>query len=230
MIRFEQVGFRYTPEADVLRDASFIVRGGDCILLTGPSGAGKSTLLKLLYLSLRPSRGAIHMFGREVLDLKREELPAIRRHIGVVFQDFRLLPHLTVFENVALPLRIAGVKEKAIRDYAQDLLSWIGLGASLNAYPSMLSGGQQQRVAIARAVIHRPQVLLADEPTGNVDPEMAERLLFLFQELNKQGTALIIASHDQDLLGNHTTQRWALYDNRVNVTYGQIGNQEGAAA
>lgn len=223
MIRFEQVGFHYTADHAVLQGVSFAIKAGDCVLLTGPSGAGKSTLLKLLYLALRPTRGAVQMFGRELMAESHDGLPALRRHIGVVFQDFRLLPHLTVFENVALPLRIAGVREKYIRDYASDLLGWIGLGNSLDALPTTLSGGQQQRVAIARAVIHRPQVLLADEPTGNVDPEMSKRLLFLFQELNKQGTALIIASHDQDLLGRQTTQRWMLHETHLNVTFGQIG-------
>ena len=199
MIRFENVGVRYGMGPEVLRDVSFDLKQGSFQFLTGPSGAGKSSLLKLMYLAIRPSRGLISMFGQDVTKAERKDLPALRRRIGVVFQDFRLLPHLTALENVALPLRIAGAREDQIRDHVAELLTWVGLADRINARPPTLSGGEQQRVAIARAVIARPSILLADEPTGNVDPKMGERLLHLFVELNKIGTTIVIATHDSGL-------------------------------
>lgn len=200
VVRFENVGLRYGTGAEVLRDISFSLEKGSLHFLTGPSGAGKTSLLKLLYLARRPSRGLIELFGQEVVSMAREGLPALRRRIGVIFQDFRLLPHLTALENVALPLRIAGESEARALAHAEEMLSWVGLADRMSARPATLSGGEQQRLAIARAVIGRPDLLLADEPTGNVDPEMAGRLLHLFQELNRLGTTLLIATHDQHLI------------------------------
>ena len=199
MIRFENVGVRYGMGPEILRDVSFDLKQGSFQFLIGPSGAGKSSLLRLMYLAIRPSRGLISMFGQDVTKAERKDLPPLRRRIGVVFQDFRLLPHLTALENVALPLRIAGAKEEQIRDHVAELLAWVGLADRINARPPTLSGGEQQRVAIARAVIARPSILLADEPTGNVDPKMGERLLHLFVELNKIGTTIVIATHDSAL-------------------------------
>ncbi|MFC3230028.1 cell division ATP-binding protein FtsE [Marinibaculum pumilum] len=200
MIRFENVGMRYGPGPEVLHDLSFTLKPGSFHFLTGPSGAGKSSLLKLLFLAHRPSRGIITMFGNDIAGLARDDLPALRRRIGVVFQEFRLINHLTAIENVALPLRIAGVPERQVRSHVEELLTWVGLGERLHARPSVLSGGEKQRVAIARAVIGKPDLLLADEPTGNVDPVMARRLMYLFVELNKIGTTLLIASHDTSLI------------------------------
>lgn len=200
MVRFENVGMRYGMGPEVLRDISFTLEPGCFHFLTGPSGAGKSSLLKLIYLAHRPSRGLINIFGRDVATLERAELPPLRRRIGVVFQDFRLIDHLTAIENVALPLRIAGAKPGQIRDHVAELLSWVGLADHLDAKPATLSGGQQQRVAIARAVISRPRLLLADEPTGNVDDDIAVRLLYLFEELNKMGTTVLIATHNEALV------------------------------
>lgn len=200
VVRFENVGLRYGTGAEVLRDVSFSLEKGSLHFLTGPSGAGKTSLLKLLYLAQRPSRGLIELFGQEVVSMEREGLPALRRRIGVIFQDFRLLPHLTALENVALPLRISGTGDADSLGHAEEMLSWVGLADRMNARPATLSGGEQQRLAIARAVIGRPDLLLADEPTGNVDPEMAGRLLHLFQELNRLGTTLLIATHDQHLI------------------------------
>ncbi|MEM7569973.1 MAG: ATP-binding cassette domain-containing protein, partial [Pseudomonadota bacterium] len=168
--------------------------------LTGPSGAGKTSLLKLLYLAHRPSRGVIEIFSQDAANMARKRLPALRRRIGVVFQDFRLLNHLSALENVALPLRLAGGKDEQIRDHVRELLTWVGLADRMDATPPTLSGGEQQRVAIARAVIGRPDMLIADEPTGNVDPQMSRRLLHLFAELNKIGTTVVIATHDTALL------------------------------
>lgn len=199
-MRFDAVGMRYGHGPEVLRDLSFALAPGSFHFLTGPSGAGKSSLLKLMFLSERPSRGLVSMFGEHVASLPRTTLPDIRRRIGVVFQDFRLLPHLSAYDNVALPRRIAGERDAEYRADVEELLSWVGLGAKLDAKPATLSGGEQQRVAIARAVVAKPDLLLADEPTGNVDPEMGARLLRLFTELNRFGTTVVIATHDRSLL------------------------------
>ncbi|MAU40851.1 MAG: cell division ATP-binding protein FtsE [Kordiimonas sp.] len=200
MISFNNVGMRYGMEAEVLRDISFELPQGSFHFLTGPSGAGKSSLLKMLYLAHRPSRGRLEMFGQNVTDLKRDDLPRLRRRIGVVFQEFRLLDHLTAVENVALPLRIAGGSGREIDQHVEELLVWVGLKDRMKSRPPVLSGGEKQRVAIARAVIAKPDLLLADEPTGNVDPAMSERLMHLFVELNKLGTTTVIATHDMNLV------------------------------
>lgn len=200
IVRFDNVGLRYDTGAEVLGDLSFTLHGGRFYFLTGASGAGKTSLLKLLYLAQRPSRGAIRMFGTDVIMLPRERLPALRRRLGVVFQDFRLVGHLSAFDNVALPLRLSGVSEDELRQPVADMLDWVGLGARSDARPATLSGGEQQRVAIARAVIARPELLVADEPTGNVDPEMALKLLRLFESLNRLGTTVVVATHDVNLL------------------------------
>lgn len=199
-VRFEAVGMRYGRGPEILRDISFDLPRGSFQFLTGPSGAGKSTLLKMIYLAERPSRGLISLFGRDAALIDRKSLPALRRRIGVVFQEFKLLNHLTVFENVALPLRVAGQPRRAYAEDVAELLSWVGLGERMDAYPPTLSGGEQQRAAIARAVVGQPEILIADEPTGNVDPAMARRLLRLFAELNKLGATVLIASHDLNLV------------------------------
>jgi cell division transport system ATP-binding protein len=200
VVRFENVGMRYGLGPEVLRDISFSLESGAFHLLTGPSGAGKTSLLKLIYLAERPSRGMISMFGRDTSAMPREELPPLRRRIGVVFQDFRLLDHLTVLENVALPRRVMGQTEAQYRADVEELLAWVGLGNRLNAKPPTLSGGEKQRVAIARAVVAKPELLLADEPTGNVDPDIGGRIMRLFIELNRLGTSMLIATHDQRII------------------------------
>ena len=191
---------RYGAGPEILRDISFHLEPGSFHFLTGSSGAGKSSLLKLMYLAERPSRGLITLFDRDIATAPRREMPGLRRRIGVVFQDFRLIDHLSAFDNAALPLRVAGVPESQIKEHVSELLAWVGLGDYLNARPPTLSGGQQQRIAIARAVIRRPSLLLADEPTGNVDEELALRLMRLFEELNKLGTTLVIATHNRGLV------------------------------
>jgi cell division transport system ATP-binding protein len=190
---------RYGNGPEVLRDIQIKVDAGSFHFLTGPSGAGKSSLLKLIYMSERPSRGLISLFDREISAMPRRELPALRRRIGVIFQDFRLINHLSTFDNVALPLRVSGVKEAKVKDSVTELLTWVGLADRINARPPTLSGGQQQRVAIARAVIGQPSLILADEPTGNVDDDIALRLLRLLEEMNRLGTTVIIATHNQHL-------------------------------
>ncbi len=191
---------RYGAGPEILRDISFSVPSGTFCFITGPSGAGKSSLLRLLYLAHRPSRGRISLLGRDVGTMARPERAQLRRRIGVVFQDFRLIEHLSAIDNVALPLRIAGADETLIREHVSELIRWVGLGEKLHARPSSLSGGEQQRVAIARAVINRPDLLMADEPTGNVDDHMGWRLIRLFEQLNKLGTTVIIATHNQAII------------------------------
>ena len=200
IVQFQNVGLRYGTGAETLVDVTFTLNPGAFYFLTGPSGAGKTSLLKLLYLAQRPSRGLIRLFGEDVVTLARARLPGFRRRIGVVFQDFRLVPHLSAYDNIALPLRIAGVEERDLETPVQEMLNWVGLSDRASARPATLSGGEQQRVAIARAVIGRPEILVADEPTGNVDPEMASRLLHLFDALNKLGTTVVVATHDIHLL------------------------------
>ncbi|MCK5041606.1 MAG: ATP-binding cassette domain-containing protein [Sphingomonadales bacterium] len=188
---------RYGMDSEILKDISFELERGSFHFLTGASGAGKSSLLKLLYLAHRPSRGLTSFFDVNTVISTRAALPKLRRRIGVVFQEFRLLEHLTAVENVMLPMVLAGeVKEERLKEQSKELLSWVGLKDKFEARPSTLSGGEKQRLAIARAVIGRPDLLLADEPTGNVDPEMAQRLMHLFVELNKIGTTTVIATHD----------------------------------
>lgn len=207
IVQFENVGLRYGTGAETLSDVSFTLARGGFYFLTGASGAGKTSLLRLLYLTQRPSRGLIRLFGDDMVTMARDRLPLFRRRIGVVFQDFRLVAHLSAFDNIALPLRVAGTEERDIEKPVNEMLAWVGLSDRATARPATLSGGEQQRVAIARAVIGRPDILVADEPTGNVDPEMAARLLHLFDGLNRLGTTVVVATHDLHLLsriGNAT--------------------------
>ena len=217
MIEFTTVGLRYGHGPEILRDLSFRIDPGSFHFLTGPSGSGKTSLLRLLLLSLRPSRGTLTMFGKDVSALDHDMLLDMRRHIGIVFQEFRLLDHLTTFENVALPLRVLGQPESTYRSNVTELLEWVGLGERMDALPPLLSGGEKQRAAIARAVIGRPDILLADEPTGNVDPELSLRLVRLFAELNKLGTTIILATHELPLLDAFDFPRMALRDGQVTM-------------
>jgi len=200
VIRFENVGLRYGKGPEVLRDVSFELEQGGFRMLTGASGAGKTSLLRMLFLASRPTRGLINLFGRDIATLPRRDYPTLRRRIGVVFQEFRLIDHLTTFDNVALPLRVTGKSRSAYRGDVMELLKWVGLADHADALPPVLSGGEKQRVAIARAVVGKPDLLLADEPTGNVDPAMGLRLMKLFAELNRFGTTVLIATHDSHLI------------------------------
>lgn len=217
MIKFENVGLRYGMASEILRDLSFHITPGSFQFLTGPSGAGKTSLLRLLFLSINPTRGLINIFGKDSASLNRADLPAIRRRIGIVFQDFRLLDHLTTYENVALPLRVRGKEEASYRKDVIELLKWVGLSDRINVMPPVLSGGEKQRAAIARALIDQPDVLLADEPTGNLDPSLARRLLRLFTELNRSGTAVVIATHDLGLMDQYQARRLVLNEGRLQI-------------
>jgi cell division transport system ATP-binding protein len=200
VVRFQKVGLRYGLGPEVLRGLSFHLQPGSFHFLSGASGAGKSSLLKLMYLGLHPSRGSIAMFNQDIGGIDRRELPSLRRRIGVVFQNFRLLDHLSTLDNVALPLRLAGAREGTVREHVSELLTWVGLGNHLDVHPPTLSDGEKQRVAIARAVIGRPSLLLADEPTGSVDLEQGLRILHLFEQLNRIGTTVVIATHDRGMI------------------------------
>jgi cell division transport system ATP-binding protein len=217
VIRFENVGLRYGFGPEVLRDLSFHIDNNSFQFLTGPSGAGKTSLLRLLFLSLKPTRGLISMFNQDITTLTKDNRATLRRRIGIVFQDFRLLDHLTTYENVALPFRVLGKEEDSYRSEVIELLQWVGLGERMDALPPVLSGGEKQRAAIARAVIARPQLLLADEPTGNVDPNLGQRLLRLFIELYRSGTSVVIATHDIALMDEYDARRLVLHEGRLHV-------------
>jgi cell division transport system ATP-binding protein len=207
MVRLQGVGLRYAKAGrggpEILRDLGFYIPAGGFRWLVGPSGAGKTSLLRLLYLAERPSSGRLEILGQDVGQAPRDALPLLRRRIGVVFQDFRLLNHLSVFDNVALPLRLARRPEEQLRADVHDLLQWVGLGNKMDCLPALLSGGEQQRVAISRAVVNRPALLVADEPTGNLDAEQAHRLMQLLAEMNRLGTTVVVATHNTTLLAEH---------------------------
>lgn len=200
MVRFENVGMRYGAGPEVLRDVTFVLEAGSFTFLTGLSGAGKTTLLKLISMAEPPSRGLITLFGHDLATAKRSSLPALRRRIGVVFQNFRLINHLSAFDNVALPLRIAGRKEGEYMRDVEELMVWVGLGDRMNAVPPTLSGGEQQRVAIARALANQPAIILADEPTGNLDVKNSNIVFSLLTRLAKEnGQAVVLVTHNPEI-------------------------------
>lgn len=222
VIRFDDVSMRYGRNPETLKDLTFALPAGSFHFVTGASGAGKSSLLKLIYLAARPSKGLIHLFGQDVSAVPPKDQPLLRRRIGVVFQEFRLLEHLSAFDNAALPLRIAGRKPESYRQDVAELLAWVGLRSRMHAMPATLAGGEKQRLAIARAVVGRPDILLADEPTGNVDHEMSLRILRLFVELNRLGTTVLIATHDQDLVARSGKGVLHLEDGRLTTVRGGV--------
>lgn len=218
MIRFNNVALRYGQSPDILKDVDFHLRPGSFHFLTGPSGSGKSTLIRMLSLSLQPTRGQVKLFDQDVSRISPARRAQLRRRIGMVFQDFLMLDHLTLWENVALPLGVVGKRAVDYREDVTDLLQWVGLGDRIHAYPSVLSGGEKQRAAIARAVIGKPELLLADEPTANVDQEMARRLLRLFTELNRLGATVLIATHDMNLMRQSEAPRLEIKDGHVSFS------------
>lgn len=217
LVRFENVGLRYGVGTELLRDLTFDIAPSSFQFLSGPSGSGKTTLLRMMLANLKPTRGMVQVFGQDVARMDKDQMTAVRRKIGIVLQDFRLLDHLTTYENVALPLRVQGQSEDSYRAEVIELLRWVGLGDRMHVPPVILSGGEKQRAAIARALIVRPQLLLADEPTGNVDPALAKRLVRLFIELNKLGTAIVMATHDWALMEQIPERRLVLTEGRLRI-------------
>ena len=216
MIRFENIGLRYGVGDEVLKDINFRLEPGSYHFLTGPSGAGKTSLMRLMYVGLKPTRGLITMFGKNINGMSRGEIGDIRQKLGVVFQEFRLLPHLSVFDNVALPLRITNTPEKEIQNNVNELLEWVGLGEHKDMLPETLSGGQQQRVAIARALAVNPLIILADEPTGNLDSKNGDEVMAMLRELNREGTTVIVVTHSEKE-GNYADRLVRLLDGQVMV-------------
>lgn len=200
VVKLKDVSLSYTAGKAVLNQVNFTIRPGEFYFLTGRSGAGKSSLLSLLSLARKPTGGVLEVFGENITYLPRERLPYLKRRIGMVYQDYRLLENLTVKENVSLPLKVAGEDQRQIDDKAREILDWIGLYEYTDAMPAVLSGGQKQRVAIARAVINKPDLILADEPTGNLDPALSLKFMHLFETLHKDGATIVIATHDEALI------------------------------
>lgn len=219
IIDMKKVGIRYEQGPEILSDIKLSLKKGSFHFLTGKSGAGKTSLLSMMYLTQRPSRGTINVFGQNVNFADRDSLAMLRRKIGVVFQDFRLIEHITAFENVALPLRISGMEEKEIKERVMEILQWVELDKRMFATTSTLSGGEKQRVAIARAVINRPELLLADEPTGNIDNYIAPKIMQLFVELNKLGTTVLIATHSEELINKYDYPRLNLENKNLRIYY-----------
>ncbi len=217
LLRLERVNLAYAHGMEAIKDVSLNLERGSFHFLAGPSGAGKSSLLSLLSLMQAPTRGRITLFGEDTQFLNAKDRAHFRRRIGVVYQDYRLLEHLTVEENIALPLKLAGESPSAMKEKVAELLEWVGLSVYAKARPYILSGGQKQRVAIARAVITKPDLLLADEPTGNLDPELSVRFMYLFQALHSWGTAIVFATHDEQLMSEFKHPVLRLRDGRLSA-------------
>lgn len=219
MIKLENISFKYPQSKTLTLDnISLDLEQGSFHFLCGPSGAGKTTLFKMLYLELFPSSGSFQVINNKVSSQNRTQMTDLRRHMGIVFQDFRLLNKLTVWENVALPLSILGELSSQQKQAVNDILDWVGLKHKLNEHPNKLSGGEKQRVAIARAVVNRPKILIADEPTGNVDAEMGKRIMHLLCELNKHGTTVLVATHDQNLINTFKYPKIHLENGKIDLS------------
>ena len=222
VISFANVGARYDDDEEVLTDVSFNIGAGAFYFLSGASGAGKTTLLRLMYQLHKPCRGIIKIFGRQTNNMSHDEITALRHKMAIVFQSYSLLSHMSVFDNVALPLRVRGVDEAKIKKLVTKTLEWVGLAKSANANPLALSGGQQQRVSVARAIIVQPSIMLADEPTGNLDDENASRLMELFIQMNKMfGTTIILATHNSALMQKYKFPVMHVENHHVNFVDGR---------
>jgi cell division transport system ATP-binding protein len=220
MVRFSRVALAYPDPrgragAPVLRDLSFTLGEGSFTWILGPSGAGKTSVLRLMHAALRPTAGEVEVLGTALSRARRADLPPLRRRVGVVHQEFRLLTHLSAWDNVALPLRLAGTAESTIRGDVADLLDWIGLTGKEERRPEELSGGEQQRLTIARAVVTRPALLVADEPTSELDARQARRVIALMTEMNRLGTTVVVATHSEDLPARHPARMLTLEGGRI---------------
>lgn len=215
MITCYHINHTYPAGIEALKDVTFKLRPGGFHFLTGPSGAGKTSLLNILSLHQRPTGGRLLMFGQDVLKLNRDVLPLIRRRIGCVYQNYQLLEHLTVAENIALPQKIVGMPESEYMPKIEELLHWVHMEQFKDVLPNVLSGGEKQRVAIARAVINNPAIIIADEPTGNLDPELSKKVMHLFESLHQLGTTVLIATHDQIILESFNYPVFGLHDGKI---------------
>ena len=217
IISFANVAATYDTATEVLTDVSFNISNGAFYFLSGASGAGKTTLLRLIYQLHKPLRGQIKLFGKNTAELSRDDIATLRHKMAIVFQEYSLLSHMTVFDNVALPLRVRGISEQKVKKLVAKVLDWVALGKFADVKPMELSGGQQQRVSVARAIIIQPSILLADEPTGNLDDENASRLMELFIQMNKLfGTTIILATHNRKLMDTYKFPVIHVENHRVN--------------
>jgi cell division transport system ATP-binding protein len=217
LIEMQKLTLSFGQKKPLFDEMNLNIKEGSFQFLMGPSGAGKSTLLKMLYLDQLPDKGTLRAFGMNVSNLSMDQRALLRRKIGVVFQDFRLIENLTVLENVSLPLKVQGIHNKQREEEAMELLEWVGLKDKFHSYPAQMSGGQQQRVAIARAVIARPKLLLADEPTGNVDDDVAMRLIYLFEQLHKSGATIVVATHNHALSSAFPYDEMMIHEGKIKV-------------
>lgn len=215
LVALSSVSLRYKSNEDVFQNLDLAIYPQKFYFLTGPSGVGKTSLLKLIYLDVFPTSGDVYLFGKETRSIPQRKISAHRQKLGIVLQDSSLFDHLTLLENVALPLKFRGAPHAQATYNAAELLNWVGLSPYLNAFPPALSGGQKQRAAIARAVITSPQLVLADEPTGNVDKENATKILYLFEELYRRGTTIIFATHDRGLASHYPYQELLIQNKRI---------------
>ena len=215
MIVFEAVAKIYDPDVQALRDVSFVIEKGEFVFVVGASGSGKSTVIKLLLKEIEPTRGRIIVGGRDVGRLKRSKIPMLRRNVGCVFQDFKLLPNRTAYENVAYALKVQGESRAEIRRKVPEVLSLVGLSSKMNSLPDELSGGEQQRVSIARAVVNHPPLLICDEPTGNLDPDTSVGIMQLLYRINRGGTTILMVTHDREMVDKMRKRVIALEDGRL---------------
>jgi cell division transport system ATP-binding protein len=215
MIVFENVRKVYEPNVVALEDASFVIEKGEFVFLVGPSGSGKSTMVRLLLKELEPTHGRIVVGGRDLGRLRRSKVPQLRRNIGCVFQDFKLLPNRTTSENVAYALKVQGESRSAIRHKVPEVLGLVGLTHKVNSYPDELSGGEQQRVSIARAFVNHPPLLVCDEPTGNLDPDTSVGIMQLLYRINRSGTTVVMATHDREMVDKMRRRVIALEEGRI---------------
>ncbi len=227
LITFDNVSLSYAKGEDIFWDLNLRFNSGSFYFLTGPSGSGKTSLLKLIYMAALPTQGKVSVLGYNSSNIDQRKIPYVRQKIGMVFQDCYMLNHMTLVENVALPLRIRGIGKQQALFNAEEMLKWVGLSRYVHYYPEVLSGGQKQRAAIARAVIGRPAFLLADEPTGNVDRENAERILHLFEELHKRGTTVVFATHDRTLAKAYSYPELLIKEYKIQLNERTIKQQPG---